>query len=267
MNSVTGVAHLTALELDSVSLVKAARRAGFGAVGLRVNPVARGALAYPDRTGTHAHRELRTVLRDEGVIVRDVEFIPIVAEIDVPSYAAMFDSASELGAKSVTVSGDDPDFGRLCAHYAALCDLGAQYGLRIDIEFMRWREVGNLQQACAVVAQADRSNGAILVDALHLARSGSQPDAIAALPPHWIRAMQLCDAPALAPVGDAATIAEAREGRLPPGTGSLPLRALLLHAPPECEVSVEMPYPALPADRRLALAFQSTQTLMTEKVG
>jgi len=256
------VAHLTALELVPLEWVKQAARAGFGAVGLRLNPTSAGAIAYPSIVGSEAHRALRRVLAEEGMTVHDVEFIPMLPDIDVASYAPMFDAAADLGASCVTVSGDDPDAGRLAANLAALCELAARYGLRVDLEFMRWRHVGTLNQARSIVERADSANLAILVDALHLARSGGSPGDIRALPEGMVRAVQFCDASQNEPVGDDATILEARTGRLPPGEGVLPLSELLDALPAGTALSVEMPLPSLPTKERLELAYRSTRGLL-----
>ena len=267
MNALTvvpklAVAHLTALELVPLEWVKQAARAGFGAVGLRLNPTSAGAIAYPSIVGSEAHRALRRVLAEEGMTVHDVEFIPMLPDIDVASYAPMFDAAADLGASCVTVSGDDPDAGRLAANLAALCELAARYGLRVDLEFMRWRHVGTLNQARSIVERADSANLAILVDALHLARSGGSPGDIRALPEGMVRAVQFCDASQNEPVGDDATILEARTGRLPPGEGVLPLSELLDALPAGTALSVEMPLPSLPTKERLELAYRSTRGLL-----
>jgi sugar phosphate isomerase/epimerase len=256
------VAHLTALELTPCELVRQAARAGFDAVGLRLNPTALGATAYPSLVGSGAHVELRRVLADECVTVHDVEFIPILPGIDVASFAPMFEAAADLGARCVTVSGDDPDAARLADSLAALCELAARSGLRVDLEFMRWRHVGTLEQARAMVERAGSPNLAILVDALHLTRSGGSPADVRALPEGMVRAVQLCDASPDDPVGDEATILEARTGRLPPGHGGLPLRELLDALPAGTTLGVEMPLPSLPADERLDLAYRSTRDML-----
>lgn len=256
------VAHLTALDLAPPAWVRQAGRAGFDAVGLRLNPTAPGAISYLSPVGSTAHLTLKRALADEGVSVYDVEFIPMLPEIEVAAFAPMFDVAADLGAQCVTVAGDDPEPARLCANLAALCDLAAQYGLRVDIEFMRWRHVGTLAQARTIVEGTGRENLAILVDALHLARSGGHPDDVRALPANMVRAVQLCDASANVPVGDEATILEARAGRLAPGDGVLPLIDLLGALPDGTALGVEMPLPSLPADVRLDLAYRRTRALL-----
>jgi len=257
-----GVAHLTALELPPGDLIHGAAQAGFRSVGLRVHPATRGGPAYPTVVGTRAHDALRGILDGEGMRLNDIEFVPLTPDIDVPSLASILEAGADLGASSVTVSGDDEDAGRLTANFAALCDLATGFGLRVDIEFMRWRAIGNLHQAAGIVTRAGRPNGAILLDALHLSRSGGVPADLRGLPPNLLRSVQLCDAPARRPETDDAVIAEAREGRLPPGEGALPLRDLLTMLPKDVALSVEMPMPQLNAAERLHRAYRSAERLL-----
>ncbi|MGY2901186.1 sugar phosphate isomerase/epimerase family protein [Bradyrhizobium sp. URHC0002] len=260
-----GLAHLTALELSPPALVTEAARAGFGSVGLRVVPATAGGPAYPTRVGTEAHRALKQVLTAEGVRVSDIEFIQLTPEIDVQAFAGVLEAAADLGAISATVSGDDHDPARLTAHFAELCDLAHPFGLRVDLEFMRWRAIGALPQALAIVREANKSNGAILVDALHLTRSGGKAADLIPTPDEWLRAAQICDAGAEVPTTEAAIIAEAREGRLPPGEGALPLGDLLEALPADAFLSVEMPMPALATRARIAAAHDATRRLLDHK--
>ena len=265
MTGLLGLAHLTALELPPSVLVKEAARAGFTSVGLRVHPATVGDPAYPTRVGTEDHRALKQILTNEGVRVNDIEFIQLTPDVEVSAFAGLFEAGADLGAISVTVSGDDDDNARLTAHFAGLCDLAQQFGLRVDLEFMRWRAIGSLPQAEAIVRQAGKSNGAILVDALHLSRSGGSPGDLIAIPDQLLRGAQLCDAAAEMPTTDAAVIAEARGGRLPPGEGALPLGGLLQALPSDASLSVEMPLPALKARARIAMAFEATRRLLDHR--
>jgi sugar phosphate isomerase/epimerase len=260
-----GLAHLTALELSPPALVAEAARAGFASVGLRVVPATTGGPAYPTRVGTEAHRALKQILAAEGVRVSDIEFIQLTPDIDVQAFAGVFEAAADLGAISVTVSGDDHDHARLTAHFAELCDLAQSFGLRVDLEFMRWRAIGALPQALAIVREADKSNGVILVDALHLTRSGGKAADLISIPDEWLRAAQICDAGADVPMTEAAIIAEAREGRLPPGEGALPLGDLLEALPADTFLSVEMPMPVLATRARIAAAHDATRRLLDRK--
>jgi len=257
-----GLAHLTALDLAPVALAAEAARAGFSFIGLRVIPVTAGGPAYPARVGTDAHRELKRSLAGEGVRLNEIEFVQLTPRVDIPALAGLFEAAADLGAVAVIASGDDDDPVRLTAHFADLCDLAQQFGLRVDLEFMRWRAIGSLPQAEAIVRGAGKANGTILVDALHLHRSGGKPGDLISIPAHHLRAVQICDAVADMPASDAAIIAEAREGRLPPGEGALPLGELLEALPADAILSVEMPLPALAVRARLATAFNATRRLL-----
>ncbi|GGF42056.1 xylose isomerase [Aliidongia dinghuensis] len=257
-----GVAHLTALELPPPAFVRAATKAGFRSVGLRLHPAMAGGAAYPTQTGTKAHSELRDLLRAEGVTLHDIEFIQLTPEIVVDSFAAMLEAGADLGAVAVTVSGDDKVTGRLTENFAAMCDLAASFGLRVDLEFMRWRAIGTLAQAASIVVDAGKPNGAVLVDALHLSRSGGTPADLRNLPAGLVRAAQLCDAGAVLPTTDEDTILEARGGRLPPGDGALPLVALLDSLPPDTALGAEVPLPALDADTRLARVYAGMRNVL-----
>jgi sugar phosphate isomerase/epimerase len=257
-----GLAHLTALELAPAALASEAARAGFGFIGLRFIAATANGPAYPTRVGTEAHRALKTILANEGVRLNDIEFVQLTPDIDVPALAGLLEAAADLGALSVIASGDDTDPVRLTAHFAELCDLAQQFGLRVDLEFMRWRAVGSLPQAEAIVCGAGRPNSAILVDALHLTRSGGEAGDLISIPARYLRAAQICDAAAEIPATEAAIIAEAREGRLPPGEGALSLDALLQALPADATLSVEMPMPSLETRVRIARAFNATRRLL-----
>jgi sugar phosphate isomerase/epimerase len=253
-----GVAHLTALELAPDVLVREAARAGFSSVGLRLHPAMAGGIAYPLAPGSPALQQLKTTLDGEGVVVNEIEFVELKPAVDVAGLASLLEAGAQLGARCLTVSGDDPEHSRLTENFAALCELAAGYGLRVDLEFMRWRQIGNLQQAVALIAAAGQVNGGVLLDVLHLFRSGGDVAAVAQLDRRFIHGVQWCDAPALAPT-EAGIIREAREGRLAPGQGQLPLAELLNVLPPKVHWSVEIPSPATGASERLAQAFTITQ--------
>lgn len=257
-----GLAHFTVLEVPPLELVSLAARIGYASVGLRLHPAFPGAPFYTIPTGSSALREMEERMQGEGVSVYDIEFVIIDPDFAAERLRATLESAGELGAKRLSVCGDDPDRGRLEANFAELCDLAADLGMGVDLECMAWRQVSSFPEAVRVVEAAGRPNGGALVDALHLSRTGGSPGDLQAVPPHRIRSAQLCDAPAPRPGSTEAIIEEARSKRLPPGYGDLPLRELLAALPNDVCVSVEVPMDVQkPAEVRAREVFEATQVL------
>jgi sugar phosphate isomerase/epimerase len=194
-------------------------------------------------------RSMRARLANTGLSVYDIEFVTIGAAFEIERLKSAVDSAAELGAKRISVCGDDPDRQRLAAAFADLCDLAAGFGIGVDLEIMPWRQVGTIQDAVAVVRDSGRSNCGVLIDALHLLRSGGDPVDLRTLPRHAIRSAQLCDAPAARPATTEGIIQEARAGRLLPGDGDLPLHRLLAELPDHTVLSVEVPNAGHPPEQ------------------
>ena len=236
-----GLAHFTVLAIPPLELVSLAAGIGYASIGLRLYPAFPGAPFYELPAGTASSQEMRSRLRDTGIHVHDIEFVTIDADFSAARLAGVLEAANALGARRLSVCGDDPDRSRLTANFASLCDLAAQYALGVDLECMAWRTVASFADALDVVSAADRPNGGLLVDALHLSRSGGSPADLRTAPARLIRSAQLCDAVAERPTTQEALIKEARSARLPPGQGALPLRDLLAELPDGTALSIEVP--------------------------
>jgi sugar phosphate isomerase/epimerase len=257
------LAHLTVLEVAPPALFDLAADAGFQNVGIRILPATPGAVCYPLDRSTVI--DWRRHMADAGVGVHDVEFVPLTPEVRIDEYRQTMVLAAELGARRLNVSGDDPDAERVAERFARLCDLAAEVGIGVDLEFMRFRVVGNLPQALDVVTRAGRPNGRLLIDVLHLFRSGGTAQMLAEVPAHMIGSVQLCDAPRSDPT-DAHIVDEARQGRLFPGEGELPLLEYLTALPRDLCLSVEVPsgisHPRLSPSERAARACAASRQLL-----
>jgi sugar phosphate isomerase/epimerase len=122
-------------------------------------------------------------------------------------------------------------------------------GVRPVLEFIPFTAVPRLETAAAVVRAAAQPAAGVLVDPLHLRRSGGTPAQVAALAaanPELLPYAQLCDAPlAPPPDGIRGLYREAVRDRRLPGEGELPLRELLAALPAGIPLSVEAPMLAL----------------------
>jgi len=204
--------------------------AGFGAIGVRFDTAA------PE---PGEFRCLRSVLDATGLGVLDVEVVRIVPGDDPEAAKRLCGWGAEIGARFLLVVSEDPDRGRTVARFAETGWLAAEHGMRAVLEFMRFTSVRTLSDAVGVVADAGAPGAGVLVDALHLARCGDEPGALAAVAPELLPYVQLCDARAVGP-SDAELAFEARHARLMPGDGQLPLGALLQAVPADAAISVEV---------------------------
>ncbi len=264
------LAHLTVIDADPVALIEAAAGAGFDAVGLRIVAPPGAALRSPVLGDIPLQRRIKLRLAETGIKVWDVEAIWLGWDTDVSLLRPVLDLGAELGATQVVVAGNDPDRSRMEASLAALCEAAHQRGLRTMLEFIPYSQVHSLADAHTMLASVAPADAGLLVDALHLSRSGGSPADLAACDPTLFGFMHLCDAP-LQPPRDLR--AEARGERLLPGEGELPLAAFLAAFPPGTPVAIEAPTirdaGASPADRakRAASAYRQLAAATVADLG
>lgn len=236
------LSYLTANGQTPPDMVSLAARHGYRYVGLRLLPNAPGApqqsmLGRPD-----VLRDTLARMRDTGVGVFDLEIIRIGELFDINAYRPLMEMGAALGARSLLIAGDDADASRLTAHYAQLCELAATYRLHADLEFMPWTAVRTARDALAIIRAAGSPPAAgVLVDALHVARSGTTVEDVAAIPRELLHYAQICDAPAAIPATHAEMICDARENRQLPGDGGIALTPLFTALPAELPIAVEVP--------------------------
>ena len=185
--------------------------------------------------------ETRRALDDEGVAVLDVELARLAPDTVVGDFRAMLDTAAELGARHVLTQGQDPDWPRLVQNYAALCELARGYGMTADVEFLSWTKLRGIAEARALVDTAGCENAGVMIDTLHFFRSGCDVAEIERVPAGQLRFIQLSDAAGPTPATVEELIFTARQDRLDPGEGSLPLAALLRRIPAGIPVALEVP--------------------------
>ncbi len=138
-----------------------AAEAGFGSCGMWVDPES----FWDDK----ALALTRLALADTGLSLVDVE----PAWLDKPAaiQRAVVEAGIELGARNVLVVSREPDEGKAKDDFRALCEL-ADGRIRIVLEFGVFTEVKSLAAARAFIADIDHPTAGILIDQMHLNRSG-----------------------------------------------------------------------------------------------
>jgi sugar phosphate isomerase/epimerase len=235
------LSHLTFIDLAPPDLVSVAATAGFPSVGLRLTPSSNG-LGHPIHPGSPMLKETVQRLANSGIRVLDVEVIRLRPDTDPDTFEPFLQMAQELGARHAIVTVEDPDLGRAASTFAGLCARAAGYGVMCMLEFMVFTQVTTLSQAVKLVSEAGQVNGGVLVDALHLARSGGTTAEVAATPAELLPYVQLCDTAVGGRALDVTSaMDEARNFRLPTGSGVLPLADLVQALPTDTAVSLEIP--------------------------
>lgn len=237
------LAHLTMLDAAPLELIDAAATAGFRHVGLRIVP------PMPDPAwrsivgNRQAEREVKQRLAATGVRILDIEAFWMGPGFRVEACWAAFALGAELGARYLVVICDDPERSRTIANFANLCTLAAEFGLKPALEFIPYTHVARLADALEIVRAAQGANAGLLIDLLHLIRSGGSPADLTQVPPALMHFAHVCDAPAAIPKTIDELRREARGGRLYPGEGALAVRAFLAALPADTPVALEAPNP------------------------
>jgi len=219
-------------DASAAEMVSAAAAAGFDAAGFWVDP---------QHWDSSATRSVQERLADTGLGVLDVEVLTITPDVPDSALQRIIEIGAELNARYALVIGVDPEPSRIADRFAGLCEHAASSGIRPVLEFMRFTSVRTLADALEIVQAAGHPAGAVLIDMLHLARSGGSPEDLLGIDPDALPYAQICDAPAEPPGEESGgLIAEALQGRLLPGDGALPIREFLARLPAGRPLSCEI---------------------------
>lgn len=210
-------------------------------------------------------REVVRRCRDTGIGVYNIEAFMLTPDVDVDAFRAGLDLGAQLGGRRATAIINDDDDARAADRFARLCELGAEYGLAIGLEFMPLTRVKTIAHAQRIVRAAGHANGSIALDPLHLVRSGGSPADVARLDPALIGYVQICDGPLAGDADD--YLAEAVHNRRVPGDGEFPLAAFVDALPAGVTLSVEVPLDRLrergvSARERARLALAGTRRVL-----
>jgi sugar phosphate isomerase/epimerase len=247
-----------------IELIGAAAAGGFDSISLRLVAPTPVHSLVPVVGDEGLLRQIERRLADTGVEVLDVGGVWLHPELDVESYVPAFETAARLGAKHFLMAGNDPNEARVIDNFARFCELSRPFGLKALVEFIPYLQTRTVDDAFRVVSTAAQVNGGVLVDALHLDRSGGTPQQLLSLDPTWLSYCQLCDARAKPPPAEGLAN-EARSDRLLPGLGALPLTELLDALPTGIPIGIEAPcaeYAELSASERGRLCGVATRVFL-----
>jgi len=262
------LAHLTVIDAGPIELIEAAAAGGFESIGLRIVAPTPSDTIVPVIGVEPMLREIERRLADTAITILDIEAIWIAPHTDASAFGAIVDTGARLGAQFVLAIGNDPEPARQRDTFARLAESARTVGLRAVMEFIPYCQVRTLAQARTLVREAGVPGAAVVVDALHLVRSGGSVGDLAGLTADDVPYLQLCDARATPPPIEGLR-AEARGDRLYPGDGALDVQGLLRALPASLPISVEAPcaaYAHLPTAERARLCGERTRSVLAQSL-
>jgi sugar phosphate isomerase/epimerase len=215
-------------------------------------------------------KDLLAAMNDRGVTISLGDGFLVLPGAEMRNFCMDLDVLAELGVPRINVVSLDPDLSRTFDQFAALTELAAQRNIETDVEPVPGLTVGDLPTALAAVEHVARPDFRLLIDTMHLVRSGSSAADLAAIDPDLIGYAQLNDT-TLQPRIDN-YMEEAMFERMVPGEGELPLRDILSALPPDIVIELEVPRRSLalagvsPIDR-LRPCVDAARRLLAEVAG
>ncbi len=237
-----GIELLSVFGMPPVAHVKLAAELGCSHISTGLTPVPfnpQGYRSWSLRDDAELRRELKSVMRQCGVVIGSGEGFTVRPGQDLRDKQSDFDLMAELGAERVGGVSMEPDLERTKDQFALLAEYAQQRGMSATMEFAPPHPVGNLAAALAVIKHVNKPNFQLVVDAMHFFRSGGSVDELAALDASYIGYAQLCDVPLKPLIAD--YMQEAMFNRLVPGEGELPLAEFVRALPRNVPVGLEIP--------------------------
>jgi sugar phosphate isomerase/epimerase len=244
-----GIGFLSVFALPPLELVDLAADLGCRYISTVVQGqplVPLGFRSYSLRDDVALRKDLLAAMNHRGVTISLGDGFLVLPDSEMRTFSADLDVLAELGVPWINAVSLDPDLSRTFDQFAALAGLAAQRNIRTAVEPVPSLTVGDLPTALAAVEHVGRPDFRLLIDAMHLVRSGSSAADLAAIDPDHIGYAQLNDT-TLQPRIDN-YMEEAMFERMVPGEGELPLRDILSVLPPGIVLELEVPR------RSLALA-------------
>lgn len=233
--------QLTALDVAPIELVVMAGQLGCQSVCVftHVPVVARHVypVVTPDMVGA-----MREAMRQADVGISNLEVFPLDGETDTRDFEEGLAVGAALWCTRATAHVHDAGLAAATARFAAFCDQAARHGIDAGLEFNGFSGVRDAAMASDIVRGANRPNGRIVLDLLHLVRRGGGVEDVAMIA-DLIDFVQLCDGPA--EVAAEQRWREAVGERQLPGDGAFNLRALLAPLRAGTIVDVEVPQSTL----------------------
>ncbi|MEZ0053484.1 sugar phosphate isomerase/epimerase [Mycobacterium sp. MAA66] len=237
-----GIEALSVFGLPPVEFIELAADLGCHHITLFLHSVALVPLGYPAfslRDDVALRKDILAAMDHRGVTISLGDGFIALPGADMRSFCADLDVLSELGVPRINAVSLDADLNHTFDQFATLAELAAQRQIETVIEPVPGLTVGDLPTALAALNHIARPDVRLLIDTMHLVRSGSSAQDLRAVDPRLIGYAQLADT-TLKP-GSRHYAEEAMYERMVPGEGELPLPDIVAALPGDVVIGLEVP--------------------------
>src|SRR5271157_142396 len=184
-----GIGMLSVFGLPPVEFVNLAADLGCHYVSAAVQGMPLVPLGYPPfslKDDATLRKDLLAAMNSRGVTISLGDGFLVLPGADVDGLSADLDVLAELGVPRINVVSLDPDLSRTFDQFAALTELAAQRRIQTVLEPVPSLTVGDLPTALGALEHVGRPDFRLLIDTMHLVRSGSTAADLAAINPDHI---------------------------------------------------------------------------------
>jgi len=238
-----GIEFLSVFGLPPVEFVTLAADLGCRYISTGLTSVPYNPPTYPPfslKDDPALRREMIAALRDRGVSISLGEGMLVRPEKDVRDLVSDLEIMGELGIRRINTLSLDPNRTRSIDQFGTLVDMASAVGMEATVETSPGFFPPDLPTALNVIGAVGRPDFRLLVDVMHIVRSGGTAADLASLDPDSIGYVQLSDVPLVA-AGTSSYYEEAMFDRMVPGTGELPLLDILDAVPRDLVIGLEVP--------------------------
>ena len=127
-------------------------------------------------------RQLASACARFGIKALDAEVLCLAPETTEADIEETVRAAAEIGFRYVQTVIEDSNRNRAADTLGTLSLAASRAGIGVALEFMIFRPLATLAEATDLIDRVGSDNVGLIIDILHLYRSGGTPADIAALP-------------------------------------------------------------------------------------
>ena len=234
--------HLSDISCPPPQFIYAAAEAGYDCVSLRTIPMGlKGEVPHDIAVNKTLYNDTKKALADTGIFINDTENARIYDGVDIKAYEPAIEAIAEFGVKHLLSNIWTPDKSFYTEKFCELCDLAAQYGLTVNVEFVTWASVKDMKTVKELLLASGKKNVGVVVDLLHFHRSRCQLEEFDTMPAEWFNYVHLCDCCKEIPTDEESLVHTGRAERLYPGEGAVDIAGVLAKVP-QAARGIEVPH-------------------------